>query len=521
MAELVEGSIADAEGKLVTMARLLGSELGNPDLSPSNAVEPVFEEAVVERLRTLVEPKDIFLELQYFSNAPIVAGESNLVVSGRATQRADLWSEEELRAQALQNAATELVQEPFSHGRPRRSEELEKLQGVVTLTLSAPTRLEVGATPIGVLVGYVDFTRLTQTLASVAGTEYEILVSDRTGAELAHLGRAGADTLGLTRTMAFGEWRVSVREARSGVLAPLLAFRTRFLLGAAFSGALAILTSLVFSMWLTRPIAALRRAAGVLEAGDLSARVRIERRDELGDLARAFDRMARAVNELDGAKSDFVANVSHELRTPLTSLRLSVGNLIDGVTGDLDPRQERALKRIEGDLERLVTLVGDLLEMARIDAGAVAPTRERLVLSELASSCVEALEPLASERAVELEVLGEGELDADRAMLQRVVINLLDNAIKFSPHEARVRILLADREIRIEDEGPGVPPDESERIFESFRRGAKGDDGRCGFGLGLAIVRRLTELQGGSVQVESASRASGAAFVLRFPEARP
>src|SRR5262249_23573111 len=154
-------------------------------------------------------------------------------------------------------------------------------------------------------------------------------------------------------------------------------------------------------------------AARELEGGNFAARAALARADEIGRLGEAFDRMAAALSELDQAKSEFVANVSHELRTPLTSMKVSLANVLDGVLGELDPGGRVALERVQGELERLIHLVGQLLEMARLDAGALEPRFERVELAPLAREVVESLRPLAGERSVELAIEGDGAVRAD------------------------------------------------------------------------------------------------------------
>jgi two-component system heavy metal sensor histidine kinase CusS len=226
--------------------------------------------------------------------------------------------------------------------------------------------------------------------------------------------------------------------------------------------------------------------------------------------------MAAALAELDRAKSEFVGNVSHELRTPLTSMKLGLANLLDGVVGGLEPAQRTALARVQSELERLIALVNQLLEMARLDAGAVVPRSEPVELAPLARSVAESLAPLAAERGIDVRVEGAGTVRADPSMLRRVLLNLLDNALKFAPAGSAVTVRVGPRGLRVEDHGPGLDPDVA---FRSFRQGAQDGVRNPGVGLGLAIVKRLIELEGGSVRIERPASGSGTILAVELPAA--
>jgi signal transduction histidine kinase len=380
----------------------------------------------------------------------------------------------------------------------------------VTLTLSVPVEAPGGEA--GALAAYVDFAPLAESLQALAGGEYALRVGDTAGTTLADTGALAEETLGLELTL--GDWSVSVREPAAGLEERLAAFRRQTWLWVALAAAIALALSLSLSAWITRPIGRLRRAADELARGNLQARAGLARRDEIGALAGAFDRMAAALGELDQAKSDFVAHVSHELRTPLTSMKLSVANLLDGVVGELDARQRTALERVERELERLIALVNRLLELARLEAGALRPTLEPVELLPLAREVAGSLAALAEERGVALEISGEGTVRADRGMLQRVLLNLVDNALKFSPRGTRVRVELGGRGLRVRDQGPGLGP---ALVFQAFRPGAQPGVPHAGAGLGLAIVKKLIELQGGSVRAENAP-GGGALLTVELPE---
>ncbi len=517
-AALVEEHVERARAKLRTVARLLAGELASPARA-SAADDAPAREAVVERLQALVEPPDVFLELQYYAGGaePNFVGQARQKLYDAAQRELPDYSERN-RSQIVSNVATDLVQKPLRERAEWRSPQLETIEGYTTLTLSVPVEEPGGSA--GALAAYVDFAPLVERLRTIAGEEYALRVSDGEGHLLAEVGAKFEEPRALRaeEPIATGfsarelGWNIVVSESAAGLADTLARFRRQLWLWAGIGGALALGSSLALSTWITRPIAALRRATERLERGDLQASVGLSRADEIGRLAAAFDRMAAALRELDRAKSEFVASVSHELRTPLTSMRLSIGNLLDGVVGELDPPQRAALERVERELERLIQLVNQLLEMAKLEAGTVRPALARVELAPLAREVAGSLAALAAERGIALEIEGGGAVRGDRGMLQRVLLNLLDNALKFSPDGKRVRVRLGPRGFRVEDEGPGLDP---ALAFERFRQGNQQGVKHPGAGLGLAIVKKLVEVQGGTVRVE---RGDGAVLIVELPE---
>ncbi len=504
-AALVEEHVERAHQKLRTVARLFEGE-------GERGVERTRRERddLVSELQARVEPPDVFLELQFY------AGGVQPQVLGQARQREfeavqQLQPDHEARnlANFLRNAAEPLVRAPLE-GKEWRDTKLVTIEGYRTLALSVPVaRADVA----GALVAYVDFAPLLPRLAALAGTTSALGVRDWDGTELAAAGQVDEPATELGWPGTESGWAVSVRESSRPLDEALARLRHQTWVGVALAAVLALAASLALSAWITRPIARLERAADELSRGNFAASAALGRADEIGRLGLAFDRMAGALHELDRVKSEFVANVSHELRTPLTSLKLSVANLLDGVIGEVDPRQRAALERVQGELERLIRLVNQLLEMARLEAGAVEPKRERVELEPLAREVAAALEPLAGEHAIRIEIEGTGAVRADRSMVQRVLMNLLDNAIKFSPARGTVKVVLAPGGFRVQDQGPGV---ETSFTFEPFRQGHQHGVKNPGVGLGLAIVRKLVELNEGSLRVESGA---GAGLVVELPRA--
>jgi signal transduction histidine kinase len=235
-----------------------------------------------------------------------------------------------------------------------------------------------------------------------------------------------------------------------------------------------------------------------------------------------------------------------------------VDNLLDGVTGDVSPTLQRYLSRVKSNTDRLVRLIGDLLDLSRIEAGRVELHRTALSVSDLLQEVVEGMRPMAAQKGVELAVLPPSSprlAFADRDKVQQVLINLVGNAVKFTPPGGRIGIsaealpsnaeggmrkaelvetttaantasLDEDRdwiEFCVEDTGEGIPPEELDAIFDKFHQVRRDGQGKTqGTGLGLAIAKSLIELHGGQIRVES-KVGQGSRFVFTLPaiEAQP
>lgn len=258
---------------------------------------------------------------------------------------------------------------------------------------------------------------------------------------------------------------------------------------------------------MTSPLREMTAAASTMATGDYSRRVRATSSDEVGQLARAFNRMAEDLASVDRQRRELVANVSHELRTPVTALHAQLENLVDGVTAADPETLQIALEQTE----RLGHLVSQLLDLSRLEAGAVPLEAGELALRPFLEDAVRSARLVAEgggrdvgfHLAVEPADLGA---HADGARLHQVVANLLDNASRHSPPGGTVQVLarVADGEtlvIEVVDEGPGIDPVERERVFERFHRGAAGGGADGGTGLGLAIARWAVGLHGGTIEV--------------------
>jgi signal transduction histidine kinase len=264
----------------------------------------------------------------------------------------------------------------------------------------------------------------------------------------------------------------------------------------------------VLAHGMTSPLRQMVTAARAMARGDYSARVTATSRDEVGELARAFNSMATELAEVDRARRDLLANVSHELRTPIGALRAKLENLVDGV----EEADAAALRSMLRQVERLGTLVEQLLDLSRLESGAVPLERTRFRAAELVEHVVDEWRTRAEIRDIRVEGDVEPpllELHADEQRLHQVLANLVANAVRHSPRGGRVlvRATAANGLARLEvsDEGPGIPEDEAERVFERFYRSDQARSSKDGgTGLGLSISRWIVDLHGGRIRAEAA-----------------
>jgi len=241
---------------------------------------------------------------------------------------------------------------------------------------------------------------------------------------------------------------------------------------------------------------------------------------DLGALVNSFNDMARALQERIERDARFASDVSHELRSPLMTLAASI-EVMDNQRDDLPDRARVALDLMVGDVVRFQQLVEDLLEISRFDAGVVRLELEEVHLAELVMQAVS--HSTEADVPVELDAeLAGVVVQADKRRIVRVIANLLDNAGKYGDGATRVELRRkgGDVQIAVEDDGPGVPEGDRDRIFQRFNRGTsarqRGDVD--GVGLGLALVKEHITIHGGRVWVEDKPDGSpGARFVLALP----
>jgi signal transduction histidine kinase len=305
-------------------------------------------------------------------------------------------------------------------------------------------------------------------------------------------------------------------------------WRVRWALAAAFGIAAVLAGGLV--LYLTQalfgPIAAMKAAAERIGVGDLQQRLP-ERPDELGDLARVLNAMARQLNERETRRRDFLANVSHELRTPVANVQFTAQALLAGAADDPDHRR-RMLETIVRESERLARLVRQLLDLLSLQSGRLPLARDVVEVPDLLEDAVARFAVRAAAAGVHLGALPGAALPAiegDPDRLAEVLDNLVDNALRSTPAGGSVT-LAAHAEgaavvVEVADTGRGIPEADVPFVFEKFYRGGTARDRASGgSGLGLAIVKAIVEAHGGRISVESRV-AAGTRFVIRLPARSP
>lgn len=283
-------------------------------------------------------------------------------------------------------------------------------------------------------------------------------------------------------------------------------------------------TAQVLGHGMTRPVREMITAARAMARGDHSQRVRATSRDEVGQLAAAFNAMAEELAAADDRRRELIANVSHELRTPISALQAVLENVVDGVA-EPDPA---TLRTALAQTERLGRLVAELLDLSRLDAGAARLQPAEFALGPLLAQAVAEVRVAAAVAGrgtgfeVDVDPPGAGAL-ADRARLHQVLVNLLDNAVRHGPPGGEVHVLARTRGddlvLEVADAGPGIAPEERERVFARFTRGERAVGG--GTGLGLAIARWVVDLHGGRIAVVDDGRPGCRIRVVLPGAARP
>jgi signal transduction histidine kinase len=297
---------------------------------------------------------------------------------------------------------------------------------------------------------------------------------------------------------------------------------------AGLTGAALLFTGLISSM--RRPLEDLVEASGRLAGGDLDARVKIGGLAETATLGGAFNEMAEELqrragerDQLDRMKDEFVLTASHELRSPLTSVQ-GFAELLLLEREKLSPRQTETVEVILDNTRHLVRLLNDLLDLARSDAGRLTikpvPTEAAGLIEDAVRTMRAQLDGRRQELRLEIEP-GLPAVEADRDRIRQVLVNLLTNANEYCPEGAGIEVKArhqgADVEIDVIDDGPGIPEEQLEHIFERFSRGDAGETQRVGgTGLGLAISKSLIELHGGTIGAESVP-GQGSTFRVRLP----
>jgi signal transduction histidine kinase len=338
-------------------------------------------------------------------------------------------------------------------------------------------------------------------------------------------GRAAATQVAVGRTqraldlLAGATWTV-MEDSRLRAAALEARLRTALLIGVPTTLLVALLAAAGVALGMTRALRRLAAATTEVAAGSFTPRLEVDRSDEIGELARCFEQMVGRLGELERAKEEFFAHISHELRSPLTAIREAAQLLRERVPGPLEPKQARLVEIIDASGERMLALVNRILGLARLRAGLLALDRRPVNLGSLVTRALEEIRPQAEARGLAVECHGPPtgpRVTGDEERLLEVLVNLLGNAVKYTPAGGRVRVDVGERpqrvEIVVEDTGPGIPPEALPHVFDRYWQGP---GARPGSGLGLAIVKSIVEAHGGHVEATSVE-GRGSRFTVRLP----
>ncbi len=293
---------------------------------------------------------------------------------------------------------------------------------------------------------------------------------------------------------------------------------------------LALVLGFALSWSLVGPIQGIDARLAAIASGDFSGHVDVVNRDELGALAanvnRMNDELSRLYMELEATsqhKSEFLANMSHELRTPLNAILGFAQVLRERMFGDINEKQEEYLDDILSSGNHLLSLINDVLDLSKVEAGQVELVMAPFSLTEALERGVVVVRERASTDEVSVAVAADPNADiveGDERRIQQVIFNLLSNAVKFTPAGGAVDVATArvngEVKVSVTDTGPGIAPEDHERLFDEFQQADAGIEQREGTGLGLALSKRLVELHGGRIWVES-ELGRGSTFVFTLP----
>jgi signal transduction histidine kinase len=420
----------------------------------------------------------------------------------------------------------------------------DRIRGDFNEELKSAAHAIAGETAVGVSGGHLVSTTSSSIQDFALANDAVARIVDGRGNQIApldHLVNLGTPRPGLSEA---GDLRVATATVSNSAVPAYVQYARKsdgvddtikrlwlFLAAGVLGGTLlAALAGLAIADRAMRPIAALTAAAREIAATrDTSKRIpEPENDDEIAELARTLSAMLRALDEANEEREqslqrqrEFVADASHELRTPLTSVLANLELLSDEL--DRDSEAAEIVSSALGSSQRMRRLVSDLLLLARADAGH-ATARSSVDLAEIASSAVDEVRPVASGHPLTAKIEGPLPMKGNADDLHRLVVNLLDNAVRHTPPGARVELdakrVNGEVELSVSDEGPGLPKGKEDQVFERFVRGEGPADvaGNGGTGLGLAIVKAVADAHGGSVSA-GPSESGGALFTLKIPSA--
>ena len=290
---------------------------------------------------------------------------------------------------------------------------------------------------------------------------------------------------------------------------------------------IAFIFGITFAFFVTisisRPIERLKQETANIAKGDFSRRIDIDSKDEIGELAAAFNTMCFKLNELERLKSEFIANISHEFRTPLTSLREANNLLLEGIAGKTTEKQQRLLKITKEESEKLIKMINDFLDLSKMEAGMIKYNLVPSDINIVIENAVNEIRLLAERKEIELKLEIKESFPIiimDSEKIKQVMINLLSNAVKFTPESGRIIVKARTEDsniyVEVKDTGIGIAKENLLKIFDKFQQVDTGINHKLrGTGLGLSIAKHIIETHHGKIWAESRlGKGSSIIFIL-------
>jgi signal transduction histidine kinase len=281
----------------------------------------------------------------------------------------------------------------------------------------------------------------------------------------------------------------------------------------------------ISSQKITRPLVAMNKAAKIIAGGNFDKRIHVENKDEVGELAESFNFMAESLDKYEKTRQEFIANISHDIRSPLTSIRGFIEAIYDGT---IPPEEHNHyLKIVIEETQRLSKLANDLVDLSRMQAGAMTLDRCDFDINNLIRESLDMMEPRFMDKNLYADAVFDEEstmVNADPEKIKRVLQNLIDNAIKFTDEEGSItvetKVNKAKAEVYVKDTGKGISDEEMKHVFERFFKAdaSRGLD-KSGVGLGLSIVKEFIKAHDETVEVHQRPE-GGTEFVFTLPLAQ-
>lgn len=297
------------------------------------------------------------------------------------------------------------------------------------------------------------------------------------------------------------------------------------LVGLVVSSVVGLIVILFLAYSMIRPLRELLRGIRSVSQDRISKTVNIRSKDEFGELAGAFNDMTLRLREEERMRSDFISMLSHEIRTPLTSIRESVNMIVEEVMGTINNRQRKFLEIASVEIGRMCNLLNHLMQVSRLESQTIEIIALPLDISSFITGCIHQLKPLADTKKISVEAQIAPDIPGitgDPEQLQRVLANLLNNAIKFSDPGSRVVLRVVSNknhtklDFSVSDNGPGIPKEEQSLIFNKYYRARGVRDHMDGVGLGLNISKNIVEFHKGTIWVKS-TVGHGSTFGFTLP----